>query len=114
MLSCLVLQSCAQAVSAIPDSAELDSRELIHTHIAALCVPPAAVAADVCSDEPCMNGGLCSRAPDMETGYMCSCPPPFVGSRCELESGPMTTTIPHPTPTASRSLFQMEPLLLVH
>ncbi|XP_048189851.1 protocadherin Fat 2 [Perognathus longimembris pacificus] len=38
---------------------------------------------DVCSPDPCLNGGTCSPAP--ATGYICNCAPPFSGRHCELQ-----------------------------
>ncbi|KAI4873691.1 hypothetical protein NFI96_017521, partial [Prochilodus magdalenae] len=35
-----------------------------------------------CRDNPCLNGGICSRDP---IGHSCLCPPHFTGLRCETE-----------------------------
>lgn len=57
---------------------------------------------DVCAvARPCENEGVCTLASHTEAGYLCSCPPQFGGSRCEVETTPHTTgtTPPHPVPT---------------
>uniref|UniRef100_A0A3B1JMV7 Coagulation factor X-like n=1 Tax=Astyanax mexicanus TaxID=7994 RepID=A0A3B1JMV7_ASTMX len=35
-----------------------------------------------CQDNPCVNGGICSSD---QRGYVCVCPPRFIGSHCETE-----------------------------
>ena len=79
--------------------------------IVSLCSHLTAMAADTCSDRPCQNDGVCTTAPEKEAGYTCSCPPPFVGSLCELESDTPTTTIPLPAPSASECPHSNWPLL---
>ncbi|XP_071944831.1 basement membrane-specific heparan sulfate proteoglycan core protein-like [Antedon mediterranea] len=39
----------------------------------------------VCEDNPCLNGGVCSES-GTEVGYQCSCNPGFVGDNCELQA----------------------------
>ncbi len=40
------------------------------------------VIAGVCGSSPCINGGTCMpKGPD---SYMCYCPDPFIGARCEV------------------------------
>ncbi|XP_008066005.1 protocadherin Fat 2 [Carlito syrichta] len=45
---------------------------------------------DDCSQNPCLNGGKCSRTPG--TGYVCKCPPPFSGKHCEQRKENCTST----------------------
>ncbi|XP_028906850.1 protocadherin Fat 2 [Ornithorhynchus anatinus] len=42
-----------------------------------------------CSQNPCLNDGLCLETPI--AGYTCVCPKPFSGEHCQLGEGPCTS-----------------------
>ena len=41
---------------------------------------------DICSPNPCQNGGSCSPTDDLLSDFICSCPEGFTGARCEIAS----------------------------
>ncbi|KAM8938795.1 protocadherin Fat 1 isoform 2-T2 [Pelodytes ibericus] len=46
-------------------------------------------SADVCSGNPCQNGGVCS--PLSNGGYYCKCTTLFMGTHCEIANNPCAT-----------------------
>ena len=40
-------------------------------------------AANPCAPNPCHNGGTCTPAADDDKGYICDCPPEYVGGKCQ-------------------------------
>ena len=41
--------------------------------------------------KPCLNSGICTNVKSNQHGYMCSCPPSFNGTHCELDYRPCKT-----------------------
>ncbi|XP_054274081.1 low-density lipoprotein receptor-related protein 1-like [Macrosteles quadrilineatus] len=41
----------------------------------------------VCDNKYCFNGGTCKESPDRDLGPVCTCPPQFVGVRCQTRVG---------------------------